>query len=314
VAGEVDVDVMLGETRKAGFVKKMFAYSIPQFGAEVENIRKDLRRAGYYGASALEDYLATRNVFVFLVLGTFVGLAVVALNPQLVEGGPTPAQGRNLAIVLLVAGLVLGALVYAVPRLALQRQARSRVARIERGLPDALDIVQMCLTGGLPLRDALQHVANEIRHTHPDIAVEFDIIRRQSDASTMAKALRNFAERIDAPDIKALASTVTHTERMGTAVAVAVAEFADQMRLQYRQRAEERASRASVLLLFPILFCLVPPVLIAIAGPPVLKLRNFIHEANQPGGVLDFSAAQRQLQTPQRAPGRQPQQPQSVNQ
>lgn len=296
-AGEVDFDVTTGGTRKAGFVKKMFAYSIPPLGSEIE-IRRELRRAGYYGSSALEDYLATRNVFVFLVLAVFVGLAVVALNPDLMRGYRPPVPSRELAIVLLVTGLILAGLIYGVPRIALRRQARARVTRIERGLPDALDIVQMCLTGGLPLRDSLEHVANEVRHTHPDIAVEFDIIRRQADASTMAKALRNFADRIDAPDIKALASTVTQTERMGTEVAVAVAEFADRMRLQYRQRAEERASRVSVLLLFPILLCLVPPVLIAIAGPPIIKLRNFILEANEPGGVLDFSEAQRQLQQP----------------
>jgi tight adherence protein C len=314
-AGEIDFDVSVGGTRKAGFVKSMLAHSFPQLGSEVEAIRRDLRRAGYYGASALEDYLATRNVFLYLVLCAFVAMAVAVSNPQFLKGYRLPANGPNVAVMLLVAGAILAALIYSLPRLALRRQARARVARVERGLPDALDIVQMCLTGGLPLRDSLQHVANEIRYTHPDIAVEFDIIRRQADAGTMAKALRNFADRIDAPDIKALASTVTQTERMGTEVAVAVAEFADRMRLQYRQRAEERASKASVLLLFPIIFCLVPPLLIAIAGPPIIKLRNFIKEANQPGGVLDLSAPQRQLQTPQRNPGQAPTpQPPSVNQ
>eukprot|EP00913_Durusdinium_trenchii_P028283 g26511.t1 len=174
-------------------------------------------------------------------------------------------------------------------------RANARVARIERGLPDALDIIQMCLTGGLPLSDALARVAEEIRYTHPDVAVEFEIIRRQADAGSMAKALRNFAERIDAPDIRALAALVTQTERMGTEVSVAISEFGDRMRLSYRQRAEERASRASVLLLFPVILCLVPPLLIAIAGPPVLKLRNFLIEANEPGGTLDPSGARQAL-------------------
>jgi len=301
-AGDVDVELPVAGTRKAGFIKRFFAYSIP-FGAE--DIRKELRRAGYYGASALEDYLATRNIFVLLVLGGFVALAVLATDPRFAPDlRPPGVAAGELALVLFVGGLILAALFYALPRFALRRQAQARVARIERGMPDALDIVQMCLAGGLPLRDSLEHVANEIRYTHPDIAVEFDIIRRQADAGTMAKALRNFAERIDAPDIRALASTVTHTERMGTEVAVAVAEFADRMRLQYRQRAEERASKAAVLMLFPIIFCLVPPVLIAIAGPPLIRLRNFVREANEPGGVLDYSEQQRRLQQrPQLRPG-----------
>jgi len=298
-AGNLDVDLPVSGTRKAGFVKRTLASCIPQFRSETETIRRNLRRAGYYGATALDDYLATRNVFVLLTLGLFVSLAVVS------------ETGGRMGIVLLTVGMILAALAYSLPRFAISRQAKARVARIERGLPDALDIVQMCLTGGLPLREALKHVAAEIRQTHPDIAVEFDIIRRQADAGSMAKALRNFADRIDAPDVNALASTVTQTERLGTEVAVAIAEFADRMRLAFRQRAEEKAGKTSVLLLFPIILCLVPPLLIAIAGPPLLKLRTFLIEARQPGGALDTSGAREQLEeapdfTP---PGRPPMTP-----
>lgn len=297
-AGDLSVYVPLGDIKKAGPLKRALAHTVPQSANEVENIRKDLIRAGYYGSSALEDYLATRNVFIWLVLILFTALAVIE------------PPGATMAMVLLITGLVLAALIYSLPRLALSRQAKARVGRIERGLPDALDILQMCLTGGLPLREGLQHVAGEIRHTYPDIAVEFEIVRRQADAGTMGNALRNFAERVDAPDVKALAAMVTHNERIGTEVATAVAEFADRMRLSYRQRAEERASKAGVLLLFPIILCLVPPLLIAIAGPPILRLRNFLIEANQPGGVLDFSQANELLQSRPQIPQQQAQQQQ----
>ncbi|GAB4135832.1 MAG: type II secretion system F family protein [Planctomycetaceae bacterium] len=274
------VDVPIPGMKKAGPLKRAFAGAIPQFTSDVESIRRDLIRAGHYEASALEDYLAARNICTLLLLFGLGGLAVIA-NPN----GPWPVR-------LMIAAVISSLLCYSLPRLTLARQAKDRVARIERGLPDALDIIQMCLTGGLPLSESFARVADEIRYTHPDIAIEFEIIRRQADAGSMAKALRNFADRIDAPDIRALAALVTQNERMGTEVSVAIGEFGDRMRLSYRQRAEERASKAGVKLLFPVIFCLVPPILIAIAGPPILKLRNFLIEANQPGGVLNPSTNQ----------------------
>lgn len=261
--------------RKPGPIKRLFASAIPQMGTEIEQIRADLLRAGYYQHGALEDYLAMRNVGILLVLGLFGTLVFLGL------------PNRDMTPILIVVGLVAAIAMYGLPRLALGRQARSRVARIERGLPDALDMVQMSLTGGLALRDALDRVAGEVQRTHPDIAVELNIIRRQADAGSVGQALRNFANRIDVPDVKALALTVIHTERLGTDVGVAISEFTDQMRLTSRQRAEERASKVGVLLLLPVIFCLVPPVLIAIAGPPLINLKNFLRDENKPGGILN---------------------------
>lgn len=269
--------LMATTPRKAGPIKRAFAGAIWQSPKEKAEIKADLLRAGYYRPTALEDYLSVRNVGVWLILALFVGLAFLVVQ----------SQRRELVPMLLIAGVIIAALTYGLPRLMLGRQARNRLTRIERGLPDALDMIQMCLTGGLSLRASMDRVAGEIRHSHPDIAIELDIIRRQADAGTIGQALRNFADRIDAPDVKALSMTVTQSERLGTDVAVAISEFADQMRLTYRQRAEERASKTSVLILFPVIFCLIPPVLIAIAGPPMINLRNFLVEENRPGGILN---------------------------
>ena len=274
-AGDGGELLLAGGPRKAGILKRLFASLLPQPSTEFEQIRADLLRAGYYQAGSLEGYLATRNIGVLCVVGGFAALIFFG----------EPAE--RMTPVLIGAGVVIAALMYGLPRLALSRQAKARVARIERGLPDSLDMVQMCLTGGLALRDALDRVAIEIQHTHPDVAIELNIIRRQSDAGSVGQALRNFANRIDAPDVKALSLTVMHTERLGTDVGVAISEFTDQMRLSARQRAEERASKASVLILLPVILCLVPPVLIAIAGPPLINLKNFLQEENRPGGVLN---------------------------
>uniref|UniRef100_A0A7C2K165 Type II secretion system F family protein n=1 Tax=Schlesneria paludicola TaxID=360056 RepID=A0A7C2K165_9PLAN len=265
-------------------MRRALAGAIPVFQGEWEALSQDLRRAGYYGADAAVEYLAARN---FISLGTLIagGVAAVIADPN------TP-----LPRTLLLAAAAVSVLTYVVPRAILHRQACSRLHRIQQGLPDALDIIRMCLAGGLPLREALERVSRDIEFFHRDIAVELEVVRRHAEADTMQKALKEFSRRMNAPDVNALSSLVSQTELNGTHVATAVTEFADTMRRQYRQRVEERANKTSIAMLFPVILCLAPPVFILLVGPPVLQLRSFIHDAHQTGGVLDTgSYAERAL-------------------
>ena len=251
------------------------AGAVPLPDTEYDSLVQDLKRAGFYGSNAVIEYLSTRN---FLVLGTlFVGgtLAVLA------------EPGTALPRTLLIATVVVTGLAYVIPRALLKGQANRRLGRILKGLPDALDIIRMCLSGGLSLRDALQRVASEIEVFHPDVSVELEVVRRHAEADTMAKALKEFSKRMNAPDVNALANLVTQSERTGTHVAAAVTDFADGIRRQFRQRAEERANKTSVKLLFPVILCLAPPVFVLLLGPPVLQLRTFFRDAHKPGGVLE---------------------------
>lgn len=269
-----DVELRLSRQRP-GRLRTALAGAIPQSEGTLDALEQDLKRAGFYGMNAVTEFLAARNLLVMGIVVTGGGLAVAA-DP-----------GSTLPQTLLIATAVLAVVTYAVPRWLLHVQASGRLARIQRGLPDALDIIRMCLTGGLPLRDALARVSREIDFFHPDVAVELEIVRRHSEADTMSKALKEFARRMNAPDVNALASLVSQSERTGTHVAAAVTEFADSIRRQFRQRAEERASKTTIRMLFPVIFCLAPPVFILLLGPPVLQLRNFVRQANAPGGVLN---------------------------
>jgi tight adherence protein C len=270
-----------GELRKSsvGPLTSAFGRIIPQSAEEVSKIDRDLKRAGYYRPTALVEYMATRNILLVSILIT-AGVLAVAADPQ-----------SSLPEFFMISGAVTACLGYGLPRLVLHMQGNRRANRIQRGLPDALDMVRMCLTGGLPLRESLSRVSGEVQFFHPDIATEFAIINRQADADTMTSALRQFARRIDTPDVNALAALVTQTDRMGTHVAAAVAEYADSVRLAWRQRAEERANKTSIKMLFPVILCLAPPIYVLLCGPPILKMRNFLIEGNQPGGVLDVSGA-----------------------
>ena len=263
-------------TRPAGRFRRALAGALPQSLDDQERIERDLKRAGYYGMSALVEYLAARNVLVIGLL-TIGGSLAIAAPPST----PLPKT------ILIIAG-VLAIFAYVFPRLILKIQANRRLNRIETGLPDVLDLIRMCLTGGLSLRDSLQRVSREIEIFHPDLAVELEVVRRHAEADTMVKALKEFARRMKTPDVNALASLVSQTERLGTHVAQAVMEFADGVRRQHRQRAEERASKTSIRMLFPVIFCLAPPVFILLLGPPAIQLKNFLRDSKRPGGVLNM--------------------------
>lgn len=272
-----DVDRQF-RARRPGWFRRALADVIPQPGREVEGLEQDLKRAGFYGRSAVIEFRAARN---FVVLGLLISGFVLAVSLEPGSQLPRP--------LLIVTGLSAVA-AYVLPRLLLHIQAKRRLDGIQRGLPDALDIIRMCLTGGLPLRDCLNRVAQEVEFFHPDVAVELEVVRRHADIDSMGKALREFAHRMNAPDVNALASLVSQTERTGTNVAVAVTEFADGIRRQFRQRAEERAGRTTIRMLFPVILCLAPPVFILLLGPPALQLKTFLQEARNPGGVLDTSS------------------------
>jgi tight adherence protein C len=272
-----DVDKQFG-IQRVGWLRKSLAESIPQPANELERLNQDLKRAGYYGANASIEFRAMRNLLILLI--TLLGMgAAIAANP-----------GSELPKWLLLITLLSAVAAYALPRFILHSQASRRLDSIQRGLPDALDIIRMCLAGGLPLRDALNRVSREVEFFHSDVAVELEVVRRHAEMDTMGKALREFSARMNAPDVNALASLVTQSERTGTNVADAVTEFSDGIRQQFRHRAEERAQKTSIRMLFPVLLCLAPPVIILLLGPPAIQLRTFLQDARNPGGVLDVES------------------------
>lgn len=260
---------------KPGKFRMSMAGAIPGLGGEYESLDRDLKRAGFFSPYAMVEYLAARNSIVLLLIIIGGGLAVAA----------PPETDLPKLILYTTGGAFLFA--YLIPRFILSMQAKSRLTRVQKGLPDALDIVRMCLQGGLPLRDSLQRVSHEIEFFHPDIAVELEVVRRHSDADTMTKALKEFARRMDTEEVSSLASLVAQTEKTGTHVAQAVTEFSDNMRENAKHRAEEKANKTTIAMLFPVVLCLAPPVMILLLGPPMLEMRNFFRDAHKPGGVLD---------------------------
>jgi tight adherence protein C len=256
---EADVTDAARESSGGLFVQAL-AGAIPQLSGEVESIRHDLSRAGNYRRDALNHYLALRNT----VIGLTMALTLAA--------GALAVTDATLLRILVITGTVLTISAYGIPRIVLGWIANRRVVQIQNSLPECLDMIAMSLTGGVPLRDALNQVAVEIGRSNPAVATEFEIIGRQASAGSMGQALRYFAERIDVPDVKSLASIISQTERLGTNVAKAMKDYSDTVRQTHRRRVEERANRVSVQIMLPVIFCLSPPVYLLLCGPPVLEL------------------------------------------
>jgi tight adherence protein C len=264
-----------GGIRRAGWIARFLAAVIP---GERSKLERQIKRAGYYEPSALHHFLASRN---FLVIAGLAATGILALDAS----RNRPAETMPIVIT----GLVVAVLVFALPRLVLIWKGNRRVGRIENSLPDGLDMIAMAVTGGLPLADALDRVSCEIALSHTELAQEFAAVRQQAELGTLEQALHQFAHRLDTPAVRALTAMVTQTERLGTNVVTAVQEYADGLRRGHRQRAEERASKASVKMLFPLVFCMAPSVFLLLWGPSMLELRSFLLAETGPGGALSQS-------------------------
>ena len=252
-----------------------------------------LRQSGHYHAEAVTEFLALRNTLVVGSLLLVVATIVVATDP-----------GDTAMFVVAVGGAIVIALLFAAPRLALESMAKNRTRRIEEGLPDAMDMVTMCMSAGLPLQHAISRVSSEMESSHPDLAFELRIVGRQTEAGSLNSAIQQFAKRMDIPEIHSIAAMVWQADQQGASVAGAFHAFSDQVRLNRRQRAEEAGNKTSIKMLFPLVFCLAPAVYLMLLGPAVMDLREFFRREKQPGGALSVSAQQmRSLTEPTAGPG-----------
>ncbi len=240
-----------------------------------EKLQTFLRHAGHYHRSALTEFMALRNALV-------VGWALLVTATIVVATEP----GDGAMLILLLVGGIGGILLYSLPRLILEAMAKKRLQKIEESLPDALDMITMCMSGGLPLQMSMTRVGSELERTHRDLAFELKVIGRQMEAGSLEGALKNFSGRIDTPEVQSLAAIIGQTEQQGSSVSLAFQDFADNVRLARRQTADEKGNKTALKLLFPLVFCLAPPVYMMLLMPAAIEMSQFIKRETAPGGAL----------------------------
>jgi len=216
---------LLDEEPVPGWVA-LLALAIPQLAVEKQRLQRDLLRIGDYQPHALVRYLAIRNARIFAVMVVAIYFSV--LLPEF----------RSLIIILaLTASIVL----YAIPGLLLHRKGDARVNGIMRALPDSLDIISMCLSGGLQVDDSMRHLTRFANINHPALALEFEILGRQAAATSSSEAMNRMGTRLDVPEIRSLGLLLQQAERLGSSVSQGFDELAGSLRRAFRQKAEARA-------------------------------------------------------------------------
>jgi tight adherence protein C len=187
-------------------------------------------------------------------------------------------------MLLAVMGAVIG---YIAPGLILDYRISRRKLRIENGLPDALDLLIVSLEAGLALDQAILKCSEELTIAHPEVAEELRLINVECRAGKpRIEAFKNFAARTKVEDVRALGAMLVQTERFGTSVAKALRTHAEVSRTKRRQRAEERAAKIGVKLVFPLVFCLFPAFYVVTLGPAIIKFMK----AFGSGGFLSGGA------------------------
>ena len=184
-------------------------------------------------------------------------------------GLATPLVAFLMAAITAILGIIA-------PGFYLDFRRRGRQNSIRRSLPDALDVVIVCVEGGLSLPASFAKVASELNTAHPLLALEMSIVQREIQMGrSTGEALRNFAVRFDLEEIRGLASVVLQAEKFGSSVVKALRVHADSLREKRMQDAEELANKATVKLLFPTLLLIFPSLFVVVMGPAAFDIYYF---------------------------------------
>jgi tight adherence protein C len=240
---------------------------MPEDKEERTRLQSRLIHAGLYGRQAMVIFLGVKMAlilappFLGLVLGLF---GVVPVRNGLIFGA-----------LFGIAGLIG-------PSFWLDNRKAARQICFRRALPDALDVLVICLEAGLSLPGGLRRVASELLAAHPALARELSIVQRQMQLGRSAgEALRQFADRADLEEIRSLASVIIQAEKFGASLVKALRVHADSLRQKRLFAAEEMAQKAAIKMLFPTVLCIFPGILVIILGPAAIQILEIFRNLAQ---------------------------------
>ena len=262
VAPETQVDApQQGWVEKVAHAAQPFSrLSVPEEGWECSPLRTRFMNAGWRSASAPSLYFAAKTVLA-LALPALATLLVAALS------GRAPQQG-HMALLLIAASIG-----YYLPNLVLARRATRRCREIFETFPDALDLLTVCVEAGLSLERALAKVAGEIHIKSVTLAQELQLVLMEMRAGfSKEKALRNLALRSGVEDVDTLVAMLIQSERFGTSMGDSLRVHSDNLRSKRSVQAEEAAAKIALKLLFPLIFCIFPTLMLVLIGPAGISI------------------------------------------
>lgn len=182
---------------------------------------------------------------------------------------------------MLLACVVLAAIGYLGPDIWLRRRIRLYKAKILRSLPDALDLLNICVEAGLGLDQAMLRVSEELALSHSELHAEFQRVQlEQRVGGARMDAWKRFAERSDIEAVRSFVGMLIQSERFGTPIARALSRFADDLRMQRKQGAEEAAAKTRVKIVFPLVFFIFPCLFLVLLAPAIISLLGVFKDLN----------------------------------
>jgi tight adherence protein C len=242
------------------------ADTFEQIGRAVSNgkseagLKESLAQAGFYDDAAPTIYVGAQLVFGLIALA--IGLAVALSSPW-------SLLIRGCIVIKTLAIFALS------PKFYVFLRRRQRTAEVRRHLPDAIDLLEICVSSGMGLDMAWNAVCDEIRTVCPILADEMALSNLEMHlGAPRADAMRNMAKRTGVEDISSLVATLVQSEKFGTSVSQALRTYADAMRAERSSRAQEAAEKLAIKLLFPMVMFIFPCMFVVILGPAGVRIRQ----------------------------------------
>ncbi len=222
-------------------------------------LRVDLEHAGYRHPSAPLYYLGARlTLMAVLMVGGGIGAGLFTRGSWQVVG------------LWAAAGGLLG---YAIPGVHLSGRVRSRKQAVRTGLPDALDVMVMCVESGASVAAAVDCIADEFPTVHPILGEHLAVIRHEMQLGQSAgQAFGGFADRCGVAEVRDLAAILTQSEQYGTSVGKALRTHSEGARVERQLWCEGMAAKAAVKIMFPTLLCIFPAMFIVLLGPAAIQM------------------------------------------
>jgi tight adherence protein C len=241
------------------FLPHLGAKLFPDKESQLASVKQRLRQAGFYHPHAL-------GIFLGVKLALMLGLPLFAAAIPYLAG----SLSLNSAIVASLSASAAGMIA---PGLWLEKQVANRHRILRHSLPDALDMLVLCLEGGVSMSAAFQRVTSELKIVHPVLGAEMSIMLREIQLGLSAgEALKKMAERCGLSEVRDLASVWLQSERLGASIVKALRVHAETGRQERQQQIEELAQKAAVKILFPTLLCIFPAIFIVLLGPAAFQM------------------------------------------
>ena len=232
----------------------------PEEGFERSNVKLRFANAGIRNPSATTAFFGIKTLLT-------LGLPLAAFAAFALSG--SALKGNKLMFVLLVAA----AIGYYLPNFVLNRLVEKRQREIFENFPDALDLMTICVEAGLGTEAAMVRVAEDMQFKSPALADEMRLVNLELRAGgDRERALRNLSIRTGVEEVDGFVSMINQAERFGTSIAASLRIQSDLLRTRRRQKAEEAAAKIALKLLFPLIFCIFPSLMVVLMGPAMIQV------------------------------------------